>query len=51
VLDGGHILYYSIEAIRRKPLSEKVQILGVKIGMAMLLSLMLVAFYNDISRL
>lgn len=51
VLDGGHILYYSIEAIRRKPLSEKVQILGVKIGMAMLLSLMLIAFYNDISRL
>jgi len=51
VLDGGHILYYSIEAIRGKALSEKVQILGVKIGLAMLLSLMLIAFYNDISRL
>lgn len=51
VLDGGHILYYSIEALRGKPLSERVQIMGVKIGMMMLLSLMLVAFYNDISRL
>ncbi|WP_165854894.1 RIP metalloprotease RseP [Marinobacter sp. JSM 1782161] len=51
VLDGGHILFYSLEAIRRKPLSEHVQAVGVRIGMAMILTLMVFALYNDLMRL
>lgn len=51
VLDGGHIVYYTIEAIRRKPLSEQVQALGLRIGMAMILTLMVFALYNDLMRL
>jgi len=51
MLDGGHLLYYLIEAIRGRPVSEQVQLLGLKIGMLMLGSLMLVALFNDFSRL
>jgi len=51
VLDGGHILFYGIEAIRGKALSERTQIMAVQVGMALLMSLMVIAFYNDISRL
>ena len=51
VLDGGHILFLGIEAIRRKPLSEKVVMIAQRIGLALLLSLMAFAFYNDIVRL
>jgi regulator of sigma E protease len=51
VLDGGHIVYYTIEAIRRKPLSEEVQAMGLRIGMAMILTLMVFALYNDLMRL
>lgn len=51
MLDGGHILFYGIEAIRGKPLSERIQLMALQLGMAMLMSLMVIAFYNDISRL
>lgn len=51
VLDGGHILFYLVEAVRGKALSEKSQILGIKIGMSLVLMLMVIAFYNDIMRL
>ncbi len=51
VLDGGHIVYYTIEAIRRRPLSEQVQAAGLRIGMAMILTLMVFALYNDLMRL
>jgi len=51
VLDGGHILYYTIEAIRRKPVSEQVQAVGLRIGMALILTLMVFALYNDLMRL
>ncbi len=51
MLDGGHILFYSAELIRGKPLPDQVQEMAVRIGMFLLLGLMLVAFYNDISRL
>jgi regulator of sigma E protease len=51
VLDGGHIVYYTIEAIRRKPLSEQTQAFGLRIGMAMILTLMVFALYNDLMRL
>ena len=51
VLDGGHIVYYTIEAIRRKPVSEHVQAFGLRIGMALILTLMVFALYNDLMRL
>ncbi|ARU56051.1 membrane-associated zinc metalloprotease [Oleiphilus messinensis] len=51
VLDGGHLLYYFAELVRGKPLSEKVQIAGLKVGVALIVSLMVVAFYNDILRI
>ena len=51
VLDGGHIVYYTIEAIRRKPLSEQAQAFGLRIGMALILTLMVFALYNDLMRL
>ncbi len=51
LLDGGHLLYYVIEIIRRKPVSEKVQFLGLKIGFLIIMSLMAVALYNDFIRL
>ncbi len=51
MLDGGHILFFIIEGIRRKPLSEKFIAVSQKIGIAFLLALMMLAFYNDILRL
>lgn len=51
VLDGGHILFYLIEAVRGRPLSEKSQVIGFKIGLSLVVMLMVVAFYNDIMRL
>ncbi len=51
VLDGGHIVYYTIEAIRGKPLSDEVQAFGLRIGMALILTLMVFALYNDLMRL
>ncbi len=51
VLDGGHLLYYLIELIRGKPLSESVQEIGLRIGLLMVLSLMVFSIFNDISRL
>lgn len=50
MLDGGHLMYYLVEFIKGSPVSEAVQIMGQKIGVAMLLGLMLLAFYNDILR-
>jgi regulator of sigma E protease len=51
VLDGGHLLYYLIEAIKGSPLSDKTMQFGQQIGIMMLLGLMVLAFYNDILRL
>ncbi len=51
VLDGGHLLYYLVEFAKGSPVSEAAQLIGQKIGIAMLLALMSVAFYNDILRL
>ena len=51
VLDGGHLMYYMFEIIRGSPLSDKVMILGQKIGLSLLLTLMIFAIYNDINRL
>ncbi len=51
VLDGGHLMYYLMEFVLRKPVSENVQMMGQQLGLVALLSLMLVAMYNDIMRL
>jgi regulator of sigma E protease len=51
LLDGGHLLFYSIEAVRGRPLSERAQEYGFRIGMALVLMLMVFATYNDIGRL
>jgi regulator of sigma E protease len=51
VLDGGHLLYYAIEAVTGGPLSREVLLWGQQIGLAMLFALMSLAFYNDIVRL
>ena len=51
LLDGGHLLFYAIEAVRGRPLSERAQEYGFRIGMALVLMLMVFATYNDIGRL
>jgi len=51
ILDGGHLLYYLVEIVRRGPLSERTMEIGQQIGLALLLMLMAFAFYNDINRL
>ena len=50
VLDGGHLLYYLIELVRGRPLSESAQFAGQRVGIALLVGLMGLAFYNDLSR-
>ena len=51
VLDGGHLLYYLIEALIRRPVPEKVQAIGMQLGIFLIVSIMFIAFYNDINRL
>lgn len=51
VLDGGHLFFFLIEAIKGGPLSERTQALGQRVGLVILLSLMTLAFYVDITRL
>ena len=51
VLDGGHLMYYLIEAITGKEPSEMVMVRGQQVGIALLVGLMGLAFYNDIMRL
>ena len=51
VLDGGHLLYYLIEVIAGRPVPERVQIWGLQMGMLVIVSIMLLAFYNDLARL
>jgi regulator of sigma E protease len=51
ILDGGHILFCSAEALTGKPVSERVQAVGTQIGLFMVASLMILAIYNDIARL
>lgn len=48
MLDGGHLLYYAIEAVRGKPLGERAQEYGFRIGLALVLSLMVFVTWNDI---
>jgi regulator of sigma E protease len=51
LLDGGHLLFYAIETIRGRPLSERAQELGFRIGLAIVLVLMIFATFNDILHL
>lgn len=51
MLDGGHLLFYGIEAIRRKPLGERAQEYGFRIGLALVLTLMLFVTWNDLVHL
>lgn len=51
VLDGGHLLYHAAEGVMGRPLSERVQMIGMRIGIFLLMSLMLLAIFNDLSRL
>ena len=51
VLDGGHLVYFLIEAITGKPVSEKIQEVGFRIGAAILMLLMGIALFNDFARL
>jgi regulator of sigma E protease len=48
LLDGGHLLFYAIEAIRGRPLSERAQEVGFRIGLAIVLMLMIFATFNDL---
>jgi len=47
MLDGGHLMYYLVEAVRGRPLSTKVQEIGFRIGFALVLSLMVFTLFND----
>ncbi|KAF1068398.1 MAG: Regulator of sigma-E protease RseP [Pseudomonas citronellolis] len=51
VLDGGHLLYYLVEWVRGRPLSERVQAWGMQIGISLVVGVMLLALVNDLSRL
>ena len=48
LLDGGHLMFYAVEAIRGRPLSERAQEMGFRVGLALVLMLMIFATYNDI---
>jgi len=51
LLDGGHLLFYMVEAVRGRPLSERAQEMGFRIGLGLVLMLMVFATYNDILHL
>lgn len=51
MLDGGHLLYYAIEAVTGRPVSEAAKLIGQRLGLAILVGLTVLAFFNDLSRL
>ncbi|WP_163392800.1 sigma E protease regulator RseP [Enterovibrio norvegicus] len=51
VLDGGHLLFFGIEAVTRRPVSERIQDVGYRVGSAIIVVLMAVALFNDFARL
>ncbi len=51
VLDGGHLLFYSIELLAGRPVPEKIQTLGYQVGLFLVLGMMMLALYNDFTRL
>lgn len=51
MLDGGHLLYYAVEAVRGRPLGERAQEYGFRVGLALVLTLMVFATWNDLVQL
>ncbi len=51
ILDGGHLLFFAIEAVQRRPVSLKVREVAQQVGMIILAMLMILVFYNDITRI
>ncbi|HEY6131919.1 MAG TPA: RIP metalloprotease RseP, partial [Halioglobus sp.] len=51
VLDGGHLLFYTIELLAGRPVPEKIQSVGYQLGLFMVLGIMVLALYNDFTRL
>ena len=51
VLDGGHLLFYAIEAVIRRPLGEKVETVGLQIGLGLLIFLLVLTSWNDFVRI
>jgi regulator of sigma E protease len=51
LLDGGHLLFYAIEAVRGRPLSERAQEVGFRIGLAIVLMLMIFTVFNDLRQM
>ncbi len=51
MLDGGHLLYYAYEAVRGRPMGEKAQELGFRLGLVLVISLMVFATWNDLVKL
>lgn len=51
MLDGGHLFYYAIEVLRGKPVAERFQDMGLRLGMVLLFSMMAIAMFNDVMRL
>lgn len=49
VLDGGHLMFYGLEAVRRKPLSDRFQQVGFQIGLAFIIALMIFVNFNDLT--
>jgi regulator of sigma E protease len=47
MLDGGHLMYYLIEAVRGRPLSMRVQEMGFRVGFALVITLMVFTLFND----
>jgi regulator of sigma E protease len=51
LLDGGHLLYYAVEAVLGRPLGERAQDIGFRLGLVFVLGLMLLTTWNDLVRL
>jgi regulator of sigma E protease len=51
VLDGGHLLFYFVELLAGRPVPEKIQVVGYQLGLFLVLSMMVLALYNDFTRL
>ncbi|OJT95654.1 MAG: hypothetical protein BGN82_09170 [Alphaproteobacteria bacterium 65-7] len=51
LLDGGHLLYYAVEAVLGRPLGERAQDVGFRLGLVLVLGLMLLTTWNDLVRL
>jgi regulator of sigma E protease len=49
VLDGGHLLFYAIEAVIRRPVPERIQAFGLQLGLLLISGIMVLAIYNDVS--